>query len=187
MGDPTLKEVLGAAILILVGLSVVKSYRNAQKVCRLETERAITELISNQLSAIPTVGPSGIFSAVQGAWNSLWYTRAMLEEGYNKVRNLGSCAFRCANAALTAQYYGRAFKIAQMNRWLVIISSAEMIQEFSQAPDDQLSITQAVEEVRFCSVSLYDTNPNTYLVSSNFTLLSFSSLRACRRILRLNP
>jgi hypothetical protein len=38
MGDPTLKEVLGAAILILVGLSVVKSFRDARKVCLLETE-----------------------------------------------------------------------------------------------------------------------------------------------------
>ena len=53
------------------------------------------------------------------------------------------------------QYPGSAFKVPELNRWLVIVSG-DMIEDMRRATDDQLSFLEAVEEVRSPCISTLD-------------------------------
>jgi len=39
------------------------------------------------------------------------------------------------------------FKVPNLNRWLVIVSGPKLVEELRKAPQDQLSFTEAVNEV----------------------------------------
>lgn len=45
------------------------------------------------------------------------------------------------------QYHGSAFKVAQLNHWLVFVGGHQMIDDIRRAPEDQLSFTKTVLEV----------------------------------------
>ncbi|KAI5118159.1 hypothetical protein M0805_005781 [Coniferiporia weirii] len=77
--------------------------------------------------AVPAVGPSGRIASYYGAIKFLTGARAMLEEGYTK-------------------YNSRTFKIPELGRWMVIVSSPELVEEVRRAPDDKLSFVEAVED-----------------------------------------
>ncbi|KAI5118158.1 hypothetical protein M0805_005780 [Coniferiporia weirii] len=77
--------------------------------------------------AVPAVGPSGRLSSYYGAIKFLIGARAMLEEGYRKNKS-------------------RTFKVPELARWMVIVSSPELIEEVRKAPDDKLSFLEALDD-----------------------------------------
>ena len=52
------------------------------------------------------------------------------------------------------QYKGRAFKVANFNRWLVIVSGPNLIDDVRKAADHELSFLDAANEVRICYLYL---------------------------------
>ncbi|KAK0457764.1 cytochrome P450 [Desarmillaria tabescens] len=82
----------------------------------------------NQLRHIPTCGPSTPLLSYLG---SLWFffdATGVLQYGYNKFSN-------------------RVFKIAHLNRWMVVVASPELIEDLRRAPEDVLSFQEGVSEV----------------------------------------
>lgn len=49
--------------------------------------------------------------------------------------------------ALSTQFKDRAFKVAQLDGWHVIVSGNKLVEELRKAPDDQLSFLEAVTDV----------------------------------------
>jgi hypothetical protein len=45
------------------------------------------------------------------------------------------------------QYKGSAFKVANFDQWLVIVSGQQAVEELRQATEDELSFTKAMEDV----------------------------------------
>lgn len=71
----------------------------------------------------------------------------MVQEGYDKacgtlVSSGSSQPYR------TLQYKGLPFKLANFDKWIVIISGPKLVEELRQAPDDTLSFSQGVAEVK---------------------------------------
>ncbi|KAJ7269675.1 cytochrome P450 [Mycena rebaudengoi] len=80
------------------------------------------------LDAIPSVGvPRGPLGFYFGAWNYMRNMRKVTQEGYDK-------------------YPAQAFKVPLPTGWLVIISGRAMIQQFSQASDEEVSSMEAANE-----------------------------------------
>ncbi|KAH9929775.1 cytochrome P450 [Fomitopsis serialis] len=78
------------------------------------------------LRHIRTIGPAlPIFSYV-GALKFAFNGHAVLQEGYDKYK---------------------VFKIALVDRWLVVVSGADMNEELCRFPDDQISFELAAEEL----------------------------------------
>ena len=46
------------------------------------------------------------------------------------------------------QYKGRAFKIPELSRWRLMLTSPAQIEELRMAPDDTLSFDEATNDVR---------------------------------------
>lgn len=80
------------------------------------------------LDAIPTIGPSGYLTSWLGVINLYRSGPKMIQEGYTK-------------------YKGKLFKVPDINRWIVIVSRPNMIDELRNAPDDVLSFTAATNDV----------------------------------------
>ena len=51
-------------------------------------------------------------------------------------------------ACRMVQYYGTSFKVAFPDKWLVVVSGSEMLDELRRRPDDELSFLEGAEEVR---------------------------------------
>ncbi|KAF9559724.1 cytochrome P450 [Agrocybe pediades] len=80
-----------------------------------------------QLRHIPTVGSSGILTSYLDAFKFFFHGHEIVQEGYTK-------------------YYGTAFKIPIMSRWLVIISGPQMVDDIRRAGNDVMSFDDAVAE-----------------------------------------
>jgi len=80
-----------------------------------------------QLTHIPTIGPSAPILSYWGAFQALTKGCELTRQGYQKYR-------------------GKAFKIAEFNKWLVIVSGPQLIDELRRAPDDALSFLEATNE-----------------------------------------
>ncbi|KAF8721949.1 hypothetical protein AX14_010063 [Amanita brunnescens Koide BX004] len=89
-----------------------------------------------QLSAIPTVGHSGILSSYIGAFRFLKHAKEMAQEGYEK-------------------YHGSIFKIPMLTTWMIVVTSPQSIDDIRRASDDQLSLKDAIAE-SFHSDILFD-------------------------------
>lgn len=48
---------------------------------------------------------------------------------------------------IRSQYKGGMFKIAQLDRWLVIVTSPELIEELRKLPEDAVNFMQAAADV----------------------------------------
>lgn len=86
-----------------------------------------------RLRHIPTVGggSGSIFSYYWAATRFVFNSRAVLQEGYDKYR-------------------GAAFKIAKWDRWHVLVSGREMIEDIRRAKDEQLSfLVPTFESLQF--------------------------------------
>jgi hypothetical protein len=73
----------------------------------------------------------------------------MVQEGYDKVRMF---CIQCRiswilKKVLLLQYKGSPFKVANLNRWLVIVSGHKFVEELRNADDDELSFVAAIAEV----------------------------------------
>ncbi|KAJ3712730.1 cytochrome P450 [Lentinula raphanica] len=79
------------------------------------------------LNAIPTVGPTGFLAGFIGTYKFFTNAREILQEGYQKYPN-------------------RIFKIPQMDRWVIIASGRELIEDLMKAPDNELSMIDAAAE-----------------------------------------
>ncbi|KAJ3994525.1 cytochrome P450 [Lentinula boryana] len=80
-----------------------------------------------KLNAIPTVGSSGFFTSYFSARAFKTDAREIILEGYNK-------------------YPGQAFKVPLPDRWEVIVSGKEMIEDIKKASPLDLSFIEAITE-----------------------------------------
>ncbi|PIL34357.1 cytochrome P450 [Ganoderma sinense ZZ0214-1] len=81
------------------------------------------------LNNIPTVGSSWVPGlSYLSAIALIRHLKEILQDGYTK-------------------YYGSAFKIPLMDRWMVIVSGPKMIEDIRRRPEYELSFTQAVESL----------------------------------------
>ncbi|KAJ6459758.1 cytochrome P450 [Mycena vulgaris] len=88
-----------------------------------------TELIMYyRLRTIPTVGTANFFTYFIDTWTSIWRTRDMVTEGYQK-------------------FYGGVYKFPQIGGWMVMASGTDMVEDIRRAPDDELSFSQALEDI----------------------------------------
>ena len=55
---------------------------------------------------------------------------------------------------VAAQYYGTSFKVAYLDKWLVVVSGPEMLDELRRRPDEEVSFLEGAEEVRRVIVCL---------------------------------
>ncbi|TFK29185.1 cytochrome P450 [Coprinopsis marcescibilis] len=79
-----------------------------------------------KVANIPTVGGDGFISSYISAWKFVFNGHRIVQEGYEK-------------------YNGRAFKIPTLmtgDRWLIVVSGKQMIEEVRKAPEDKLSFKE---------------------------------------------
>ncbi|KAF8913740.1 cytochrome P450 [Gymnopilus junonius] len=79
------------------------------------------------LRHIPTIGSDGVIFSYLDALKFYRHGHEMIHQGYTK-------------------YYGRAFKVSMISRWVVIVTGPDMVNDIRQATDDQLSFRDAVAE-----------------------------------------
>lgn len=80
------------------------------------------------LDRIPTVGgPSDPILSYIGAFRFFTGARDLVQQGYS-------------------QFKGGVFKIARIDRWLVVVTGPKFMEEFRTAPDDVLSFTAATTD-----------------------------------------
>ncbi|KAL0576867.1 hypothetical protein V5O48_005102 [Marasmius crinis-equi] len=77
-----------------------------------------------QLNKLPTIGHDGFFSSYISAFRFLTQAPNMVQEGYDK-------------------YPGQAFKIPMLDRWLVVVSGTDMVDDIRKADLDDLSLREA--------------------------------------------
>lgn len=80
------------------------------------------------LDAIPTVGHSGFPFFYIGAMRYLFNAKNVVQEGYDKFK-------------------GGSFKIAQMDRWVVVVCGTKLVDELRKAPNDVLSFEDALNDI----------------------------------------
>ena len=106
----------------------------------------------SQLDAIPTVGFSDPLLSYFSALRFNLVGPSMLKYGYKKVNTFVSniVVFPCAELTLQSDPQTRRglFKIATFRRWTVLASSPELIEDVRKAPDDVLSLSAILTEVR---------------------------------------
>lgn len=72
----------------------------------------------------------------------------MIQEGYDKVCLRKFCLFSYVAFWISIQYKSSAFKVANLNRWMVVINSPKLIEELRKAPGYEISFSEAANEVR---------------------------------------
>lgn len=77
---------------------------------------------------IPTIGPAGILTSYIGAYHNMQHFSETVQDGYAKHRN-------------------GMFKIATMDRWIVVISGSKLVAECSKAREEDLSAHTATHSV----------------------------------------
>ncbi|KAM6503786.1 Cytochrome P450 [Amanita muscaria] len=90
---------------------------------------------NRKLKSIPTIGPSGTLYSYIGAFRFLRHGREMLQEGYDK-------------------FHGSLFKIPTLTSWVVVVTSGGLIDELRRAPDDALSLFDALRETLLLDITL---------------------------------
>ncbi|EIW64803.1 cytochrome P450 [Trametes versicolor FP-101664 SS1] len=80
----------------------------------------IVRWYTDPLRAIPTVGGSDLpLLSYGGAFRWVHHGKEMLQEGYDK-------------------YHGTTFKVAMLDRWLVVASGPKLVEEVRKRPDEEL-------------------------------------------------
>ncbi|KAK0212481.1 cytochrome P450 [Desarmillaria ectypa] len=88
-----------------------------------------------KLKSIPTIGPSGFVSSWLGAFKFMFHGREIIQEGYSK-------------------YCGSAFKVSLIDRWMVVVSGDQQINDMRKALPDHLSFLDEVENTLQTSYTL---------------------------------
>lgn len=80
-----------------------------------------------QLEHIPAIGPTAPILSYWGAFRWLSHGTEITQKGY-------------------AKYKGRPFKVANFNRWLVVVSGPKLIDDIRKAAEHELSFEEAAHE-----------------------------------------
>ncbi|PBK82225.1 cytochrome P450 [Armillaria gallica] len=89
------------------------------------------QLASNnreKLKGIPTVGSSGFFASSKDAFRFLFHSKEIIEKGYRK-------------------YHGSVFKVPLLNKWMIVVSGAEKIDDIRNSSPGQLSSLDATSDL----------------------------------------
>ncbi|PBK63969.1 cytochrome P450 [Armillaria solidipes] len=86
-------------------------------------------LISSQLKSIPTVGSSGIIGSWIDAFKFIFHAKEIVEEGH--------------------RVYGSIFKVPLLDRWTVVISGAERINDIRKSSLQELSSISTSKDVDY--------------------------------------
>ncbi|KAF9229083.1 cytochrome P450 [Gyrodon lividus] len=101
-------------------------------VCGLAVALAATLTVDrmrwSKLDDIPAVGPSGHLSSYFGAAKFILHARSMIQEGYDAHKN-------------------KFFKVPMMDRWMVVMSGPQLVEELRKIPDDKLSFDHAMQDL----------------------------------------
>ncbi|KAK0481090.1 cytochrome P450 [Armillaria luteobubalina] len=81
-----------------------------------------------KLKHIPTVGSSGIIASWIDALKFVFYAREIIHEGYVK-------------------HYGSTFKVPLMDKWIIVVSGAEKLEDIRKSSCEQLSIMDAINDL----------------------------------------
>ncbi|KAG7445281.1 cytochrome P450 [Guyanagaster necrorhizus] len=84
-------------------------------------------LTSSQLKSIPTVGSSGIIGSWIDAFQFVFHAKEIIEEGH--------------------RMYGSVFKVPLLDRWTVVVSGAEKINDLRKASVEELASIVMSEDV----------------------------------------
>ncbi|OSX67204.1 hypothetical protein POSPLADRAFT_1042481 [Postia placenta MAD-698-R-SB12] len=80
---------------------------------------------ADPLYNIPAIGPSAPILSYLGAYRYYYHGRQVLREGYRKYK---------------------VFRVPMLDRWVVVVSGADMNEELRKLPDTHVSLAQAVNE-----------------------------------------
>ncbi|KAF7342895.1 Cytochrome P450 [Mycena sanguinolenta] len=72
------------------------------------------------LSSIPAMGPTGLFSSYIGAYDYLRNAPKVVQQGYNK-------------------YKSSVFRVPYYDKWVVVVSSPQLVNDLRQSKDEDLS------------------------------------------------
>ncbi|KAF9468817.1 cytochrome P450 [Collybia nuda] len=101
-----------------------------------------------KLSAIPSVGYSGVLTSYIGAIKFFFNAQELIQEGYEK-------------------YPGTAFKLPMLSRWMIVISGPKMVDDIRRATDDQVDFNDAVAETIQSKFTMGpELNENTFHVAT---------------------
>ncbi|KAK0448924.1 cytochrome P450 [Desarmillaria tabescens] len=81
-----------------------------------------------KLKAIPTVGSSGIITSWKDAFRFVFHAKEIIQEGHR-------------------MHYGSAFKVPMLDKWMIVVSGAEKINDIRKASPEQLSSKDAGAEI----------------------------------------
>ncbi|KAJ7871868.1 cytochrome P450 [Mycena olivaceomarginata] len=108
---------------------------------------------SAQLHTIPTMGPSGPLSSYRGALNYLRNAPKIIQTGYYKHKSI--------------------FRVPYLDKWVVVLSSPELINDLRKARDDDLSAAHGFAATLAVSYTLgagFVTNPyHVRVIQSSLT------------------
>ena len=99
-----------------------------------------------QLRSVPTVGTDLPLLSYISAFRFASHAKEMLHEGYQKVNEdsrLGNLSIMTS----FVQYKGQMFKIAMQDRWLVLLTTPEDIEEVRKMSEDKLDFIHAAMDV----------------------------------------
>ncbi|KAJ7498063.1 cytochrome P450 [Mycena galericulata] len=80
-----------------------------------------------ELDFLPTIGPSGSISSYLGAFRYVFHAKEMFQEGYER-------------------YPASMFRVAIVDRWSVLVSGKQLVEEIANAREEDLSFHQSTNE-----------------------------------------
>lgn len=101
----------------------------------------------SQLDAIPTVGPSSWIGSWWAGFRFLINGLDVIQEGYDEASAVFYTSYACLFTIF--QYKRAPYKVAAFDRWLVVVSSREHMEELRRAPEDTLSLIEYANDVSF--------------------------------------
>ncbi|KAK0212144.1 cytochrome P450 [Desarmillaria ectypa] len=81
-----------------------------------------------KLKDIPTVGPPGIITSWIGAFRFVFHAKEIVQEGFRT-------------------HYGGAFKVPLLDKWVVVVSGDEKVNDIRKATGEQLSSVDATQDM----------------------------------------
>ncbi|KAF8560196.1 cytochrome P450 [Imleria badia] len=84
--------------------------------------------LPSKLDGIPAVGPSGPILSYYGAAKFILHARSMVQQGYDL-------------------YKDKFFRVPMMDRWMVVLTGPELVEELRKIPDDKLSFDHAMRDI----------------------------------------
>lgn len=143
-------------VFVVAAVIIAVKWSQPSKVSMVsENTKCFLQCSSPQLDAIPTVGSS---SWLGSWWAGLTYrTNApdIMREGYAKA-SLVPHTFHTRSLTVF-QHKSVPFKVAELYRWIVVLTTREHVEELRSAPDDALSFREAVHDAsnpEFLSMTL---------------------------------